>query len=89
VGDIVIDMKTGWSIARNDKLIATAIRQGRPIGDSFVDKAGNLIKAKAGSVLERERNQLIDAGWRFDKSAGQWEAHSICTGSRIVQSGPC
>jgi RHS repeat-associated protein len=88
-GEVVINMKIGWTLTRNDRLIAAAIQQGRPIRDSFVNRAGNLLPAKAGSVLARERGQLTRAGWKYDRKTQEWKSVKTCTGSRIQTAGPC
>jgi RHS repeat-associated protein len=88
-GEFILNMARGWSLRANDSVIAAAIRQGRPIRDSFVDRLGNLRAARPGSVLERERNQLTRAGWRFDPKTGEWKGRVQCIGSRLERTGPC
>lgn len=88
-GEFAIDMKSGWTLARNDRLMTSAIREGRPIRDTHLTKDGALAAPKRGSVLERERGQLTKAGWKFDRKTSEWKApEQICTGSRIAQ-GTC
>lgn len=80
----------GWSRRLNDRVLSAAMRVGRPIRDSFVDKAtGKLLPAKQGSELLRERNQLLREGWKFNEKAGEWRARNVCIGTRIASENPC
>jgi RHS repeat-associated protein len=88
-GEVIVNLKVGWTLARNDQLIAAAIRTGRPIRDSFVDDAGKLLAPKATSVLARERGQLKRAGYKYQEKAQQWTRSQACTGSRIASDRPC
>ena len=81
-GEVAINMRNGWSVTRNDRIIAQAIRQGRPIRDSYVRSTGARIRGAANSMLERERNQIERAGWRYVQSAREYRP--ICTGSRLA-----
>jgi RHS repeat-associated protein len=84
-GEVAIDMRTGWTVARNDRIIAQAIREGRPIRDSYVDRAGNQIQAGADRMITRERNQIERAGWKYIQSAREYRR--VCVGSRLT--GAC
>ena len=86
-GEVAVNMARGWTLQRNDRIIGAAIREGRPIRDSFVDSAGNRIAARRGSVLERERNQLSRAGYRFERATQEWKRP--CIGSRLPGGGQC
>jgi RHS repeat-associated protein len=88
--DLVMGVKASvWSPSLNEKIIQAAIDEGRPIRDTFVDSAGAMRDAPKGSVLATERQQLRDAGWKFDQKSGEWKAHNMCTGSRIATENPC
>ena len=87
-GEMVIRMRAGWTPARNERLIDTALRQGRPIRDSFVDSRGVQTPAPRGSVLERERNQIERAGWRYDRATQSYQPRTLCTG-RLVATRTC
>ena len=83
-------MGSRWSLRANDAVLKAAMNAGRPIRDSVVDPAtGKLIPAKAGSVLERERNQLLREGWKFQPKTGEWKSKNVCTGSRLSTGGEC
>jgi hypothetical protein len=81
---------SNWSLRANDEIIRAAIESGRPIRDSYVDKeTGELLKARANSVLYREREQLMRAGWKFDVKSGEWKANNVCIGTRLATENPC
>jgi RHS repeat-associated protein len=84
-GEVAIDMRRGWTLARNDRILANAIRQGNPIRESFVTQTGRL--RPGGFVLERERSQLRTAGWRYVQSVREWRR--TCIGTRLVGPGQC
>jgi RHS repeat-associated protein len=86
-GEVVIDMRTGWTVARNDRIIAQAIREGRPIRDSYVSRTGARIRGAETSMIERERNQIEGAGWRYIQSAREYRP--VCIGSRLARAGGC
>jgi len=87
-GDFILGMsKRFWSIGSNRRIIAAAMRARKPIGDSHVNAAGGLIRARKGTALLDERKQLRAAGWRFNKKAGERSPRRVtCTGSRIPRS---
>jgi RHS repeat-associated protein len=86
-GEAVVNMKIGWSLARNDRFIAAAIRAGRPIRDSFTYASGvRKVPANLNSVLIRERNQLTKAGWNYVPRLREWlPPRGSCIGSRLTQ----
>jgi RHS repeat-associated protein len=86
-GEVAINMRNGWSVARNDRIIAQAIREGRPIRDSYVDRAGRQIGAAANRMITRERRQIERAGWRYIQSAREYRP--VCIGSRLARTGGC
>lgn len=88
-GEVRINMGRGWTLPRNDRLMAAAIRQGRPIRDAHVDRLGQLREAREGSVLARERDQLRRARWEYDDTTQEWKATAVCTGTRFRTTGPC
>jgi RHS repeat-associated protein len=81
-GEVAINMRNGWSVARNDRIIAQAIREGRPIRDSYVNRAGRQIQAAADRMITRERRQIERAGWRYIQSAREYRP--VCIGSRLT-----
>jgi len=83
-GDVIINL-ANWTQRANDRIIATAIRLGRPIRDSFLNPNGTLRAARAGSMLARERRQIQEAGWRFHRRTGEWRATATEAGTRIRQ----
>jgi RHS repeat-associated protein len=85
--EVAIDMRHGWTLARNDRIIQSAIRAGRPIRDSFVDRLGNRIAAPARGILARERDQLERAGYRYYRQTQEWRR--ACIGSRLAGAGEC
>lgn len=62
------NVKDTWKA--NSSLLREQMRSGKPIFDSFVDEAGNLIPT--GGFLNMERNVLINRGWTFDTGVGTW-----------------
>ncbi|MEA3031754.1 MAG: hypothetical protein QOG13_3079, partial [Sphingomonadales bacterium] len=81
-GEVAIDMRAGWTVARNDRIIASAIRQRNPIRDSYVDRTGTRIFGGARSTIERERSQLQRAGWQYSRATREWRPP--CIGSRLA-----
>lgn len=69
-GDITLNMKWGSTPKANERVTKAAMAKGRPIGDTYVDDAGELIEANPGTVLAKERQMLRDAGWNFNKVTG-------------------
>ena len=61
-------VRANW--AQNARRLREAIRRGKPIFDSYVDDAGNLIPSKG--FLNAERNLLKSRGWEFNPSTGAW-----------------
>lgn len=79
----------GWTAAKNEQLMKSVIAAGRPIRDSFVNSAGKLIEPAADSLIQKERAQLIAAGWRFIEKRGEWVQTVMCTGSRLATHHGC
>jgi RHS repeat-associated protein len=87
-GEVAINMERGWTVGRNDRLISQAIREGRPIRDSYVSsRTGVQIEGAADSMITRERNQIKRAGWQYIRSAREYRP--VCGGSRIARAGGC
>jgi RHS repeat-associated protein len=82
-GEVAINMQNGWSVARNDRIIAQAIREGRPIRDSYVNRAGRQIGAAADRMITRERRQIERAGWRYVQSAREYRPVCLGLGWRV------
>jgi hypothetical protein len=78
-----------WSPALNQQIISAAIEQGRPIRDTYVTAGGALKDVEEGTVLYAERQQLKEAGWRFNQKSGEWTPQTFCTGSRIASDHGC
>ncbi|MGC4192633.1 MAG: hypothetical protein QM589_15940 [Thermomicrobiales bacterium] len=62
------NVKDTWK--GNSSLLRQEMRNGKPIFDSYVDEAGELIPT--GGFLSMERNVLINRGWTFDSELGAW-----------------
>ena len=60
--------KANW--AMNSSLLRKAMREGKPIFDSYIDEVGNLIPATG--FLNLERNLLINRSWKFNQCTGAW-----------------
>jgi len=60
--------RANW--AQNSTRLRQEMRSGRPIFDSHVDDAGNLIPTQG--FLNAERNLLINRGCSFNPSTGAW-----------------
>jgi len=71
-GDYALQLAK-WSPEVNDKALQKVMESGKPIADSFVDSAGRL-KPAEGSILERERNLLEKAHWKYDEKKREWIA---------------
>jgi len=61
-------VRANW--AQNSTRLRQEMRSGRPIFDSHLDDAGNLIPTQG--FLNAERNLLINRGWNFNTSTGAW-----------------
>jgi hypothetical protein len=61
--------RANW--VQNSTRLRQEMRSGRPIFDSHVDDAGNLIPTPG--FLNAERNLLMNRGWTFNPSAGAWQ----------------
>jgi RHS repeat-associated protein len=62
--------------ARNADVMQKEMAKGRPIRDATIDAAGKLIRYP-GSFVERERNVLEVAGWKFDEATSLWMPPSM------------
>lgn len=62
--------KLNWK--QNAGRLREYMRKGKPIYDSYVDSAGNLIKAKPGTFLNAERKLLESRGWIYNKQLRSW-----------------
>jgi hypothetical protein len=60
--------RANW--VQNSTRLRQEMRSGRPIFDSHVDDAGNLIPTQG--FLNAERNLLMNGGWTFNPSTGAW-----------------
>ena len=60
--------KLNW--AQNSSRLREAMRQGKPIYDSYIDEAGNMIPTPG--FLNAERNLLKNRGWSFYPATGAW-----------------
>jgi hypothetical protein len=56
--------------AKNLELLNSVMAKGRPIGDSHLEEAGNLIQDTG--YLQMERDHLNSAGWRFLHPSQSW-----------------
>jgi hypothetical protein len=60
--------KRNW--AQNSSRLREAMRSGKPIFDSYIDEAGNLIPTRG--FLNAERWLLKNRGWTFNPTTGAW-----------------
>ena len=60
--------KLNW--AQNSSRLREAMRSGKPIFDSYIDEAGNLIPTRG--FLNAERELFKNRGWTFNTTTGAW-----------------
>ena len=58
------------NLAQNSSRLREAMRQRKPIYDSYIDEAGNMIPTRG--FLNAERDLLKTRGWSFYPATGAW-----------------